>query len=104
MAVINTTCVDLSSEYGIRPVVSSSGAKLYFRREARGLNYDAISLTENDDYCSDRNPRTDYLFGKSGDTIYYKFEGDTLHLFVGTPAKVPPSYSRKIVVVQHKLR
>lgn len=102
--VVNFACPDMSSSYGLFIVESPSGERLYFRREARGLNYDALSLSANPDYCSEPNAENDFIFVGLGPThLFYKFEDDELHLYLVNVAKTPDKFSGKTKVIQHQL-
>lgn len=43
MQGITTSSCIFDSKYGLVTIESPSGEKFYFRREARGLNYDSLS-------------------------------------------------------------
>lgn len=93
-----------SAVYGLKLIESPSGEKFYFRREARGFNYDLLSLSKNSDYCSKPNGNTDIIFEGLGPIIlFYKFENNELHLYLSRAVKVPVNFSDKVSVIQHDL-
>jgi hypothetical protein len=58
----------------------------YFKREVRGItgNYDVIAISTNNDPCKSYDEKMDYRiysYDKFGNYIYYKMEGDKLHLY-----------------------
>ena len=75
-ALIYFTFPDLSSQYGMT-TISVDGKQLYFKRETRGLNYDTIVLSPNNNYCSEYNPETDFRFPTLDTIIYYKVSSRT---------------------------
>ncbi len=103
LVMTNSACPDMSSSYGLFVVESPNGEKLYFRREARGLNYDSLSLSQNQDYCSEPDASSDFIFAESATTLFYKFEGNELHIYLTVLAKTPSNFSAETKVVQHKL-
>ena|SRR5215216_4043837 len=104
MAMLNFGCADLFSQYGMRMVESPSGEKLYFRREARGLNFDSLVLTKNPDHCREPDPSHDIVFFGLGPIhVFYKFEENRLHLYLTNLVDVPDKFSDKTQIVQHKL-
>lgn len=104
ITVMNFGCSDLSSQYGMREVKSPSGEAFYFRREARGLNFDSLSLTKNSDHCREPDPATDIIFSGLGPVqLFYKFVDNELHLYLSIPVKVPNKFSEETKIVQHEL-
>lgn len=92
-----------SSLYGRVAIKSPNGEELFFREEARGLSFDQISLSTNKNYCSAPNPSSDIIFQGDGVPLFYKFEGESLHLYTVEPLKVPENFSSKIKIVVHQL-
>ena len=82
---------DLSSQYGKVEVVVN-GKPLYFRREARGLNFDERILSPNGDICAGYNPELDIRFSSIDATIYYRIEAEALVLLEGNPPSFPSKY------------
>ena len=94
----------MSDDYGVQLIQSPNGEKLYFRRDTRGLNYDSLSLSRNSNYCAEPDPNEAVIFNGHGDQpVFYKFEGNTLHIFDGGYIKMPPHFSDKVSVVVHKI-
>lgn len=110
-AIIIYNMPDFSSVYGIAKI-SVSGRQLYFKREARGLNYDSVVLSANDNFCDKYNPESDFRFTTADPVIYYKIDSDTLYLLSGNPASggsehkpddyvvAAESFSVKVVIVR----
>ena len=96
-------CVDMSSIHGFFVLEAPNGEKLYFRREAWGLNDDHLSLTTNNNVCSKPDPATDVIFVTHGTTVFYKFEGTVVHIYNTSMPEMPKDFSEKITVVPHKL-
>jgi hypothetical protein len=104
MAMLNLGCQDLSSQYGMREVRSPNGEVFYFRREARGLNFDSLALTKSRDYCREPDPSTDIVFSGLGPVyLFYKFNGNELHLYLSVPVKVPDTFADRTKIIQHEL-
>jgi hypothetical protein len=104
IAMLNFGCSIQSSQYGMLMVESPAGEKLYFRREARGLNFDSLALTKNPDHCREPDPSTDIVFKERGPIIlFYKFQDDELHLYVSIPTNVLDKFLKKTKIVQHEL-
>jgi hypothetical protein len=77
---------DFSSQYAIASVKLPTGQQIYFKREVRGItgNYDVIAISTNNDPCKSYDEKMDYRiysYDKFGNYIYYKMEGDKLHLY-----------------------
>ena len=80
-----------SSQYGKVEIVVKS-KPLYFRREARGLNFDEVILSPNADVCAEYNPELDIRFTSIDTTIYYRIQDETLVLLEGNPPSFPSGY------------
>ncbi len=100
---IPTSSCIFDSKYGLTAIESPSGEKFYFRREVRGLNYDSLSLSTSSDYCSEPDPSNAFIFHIIQPTVFYKFEGNELHLYTTAPTETPPNFSDKTKVIQHDL-
>jgi hypothetical protein len=103
VAVMTISCVDFAPQYGLRKLNLPSGEVYYFRREARGLNFDSLSLVTSSDHCREPNPGTDIIFKGLGPLhLFYRFSDDEMHLYLTTRIEVPPDFS-KTKIVQHEL-
>src|SRR5689334_10162376 len=92
------------TEYGVSPIKSPGGEILYFRREVRGRNFDALSLSKNPNYCSKPDPDEAIIFRGMGPfTVFYKFVGDELHLYSIEELKVPRHFSERVKVIIHNV-
>lgn len=96
-------CHNLSPHYGVMSLAVPNGQYLYFKREVRGLNYDVVVLSTDNDYCKEPNASSDYVFASDPLPMYYKLENGTLSLFLTSPAAIPKIFQSSIKVVQHQL-
>ncbi len=81
-------------KYGITEVKIAGKQPLYFKSEVRGMNYDVLCLSTNEDPCAGADSKYDYVFSNfGGERIYYKIENDSLVLF-DTWTKTPPDKGR----------
>lgn len=72
------------SKYGQVVIEYPNGKKLFLRREARGLNYDQLSLSDSANYCTQPDPSKALIFNTLGSgayPVFYKFENGELRLF-----------------------
>ena len=94
---------NFSSEYAIAKLELPNGKTIYFKREARGItgNYDVLAISANGDPCASANRDTDYRISEC-ESIYYKLEGDTLHLYYAT-AGDPPAKNFPVKVVNNEI-
>jgi hypothetical protein len=101
---VTSSCADLSPEYGIVNLKITPSQEVFFKREVRGQNYDALVLSPSKDLCSEPNPRSDYIFKSQGPhRIYYKVEDGTLILFLTIAAPLLEEGAFPIRVVQNKM-
>lgn len=73
-----------ASQYGLVEIDYPNGKKLYLRREARGLNYDQLSLSDSANYCSQPDPSKALIFtglGSGAFSVFYKIENGDLHIY-----------------------
>ena len=94
---------DMSPEYSVSSVRLTSGREIFFKREVRGVtgNYDVIAISADGNPCRSYDPQTDYCICTSTDRVYYKAEGDTLHLFYSTSTSAPERFPFQIIVENH---
>lgn len=91
-------------EYGVSEIKSPGGETLYFRREVKGRNYDALSLSKDPDYCSEPDPNEALIFRGMGPiTIYYEFKGEELHLYSAGETNKPRNFSERVKLVVHDI-
>jgi hypothetical protein len=93
----------LSHQYGVIILTVSNDQDMYFKREVRGLNYDVMVLSTDDDYCREADASSDYVFASDPLPMYYQLEDGTLSLYLTSPAAVPENFQSPIRVVQHQL-
>lgn len=89
--------------YGNVPLTAPSGEKIYFRREVRGRNFDEVILSPNPEPCVPPDSAGDLIFPDSDPTIYFKFEGQVLHLYPSVLAPEPSQAKFATRIVQHFL-
>jgi len=96
---------DLSPEYSVSSIRLSNGREIFFKREVRGItgSYDAIAISADGDPCHSYDRQTDYCICTSTDRVYYKAEGDTLHLFYSTSTSAPERFPFQIIVEKHEV-
>ena len=99
-----TTCVPgLSPAYGIVKV-KVGDREVYFKREARGLSYEALVISPNDSFCGMPDPKSDYIFREQGPLrLYYKVDNNALVLYGTSNATQPEAKNFPVNVVQHEL-
>jgi hypothetical protein len=103
-AMCGSKCTNtINTTNGILGLTTTLGKKIYFKREIRGRNFDEIALSGNGDLCSKPTPQRDFIFPESSPTIFFKFEGETLHLYLSALAQEPRESSIKINIMQHFL-
>ena len=95
---------DFAAEYAIAKLDLPNGRTVFFKREVRGINgnYDVVAISSNGDACVSVNKDTDYCICSGSESIYYKLEGDTLHLYYAT-ANHAPAKQFPIKVVNHEV-
>lgn len=91
-------------DYGLLKIQAPNGEEFYFRREARGLNYDALSLSKDSNVCAKPDPDNALIFRSVGPVeVFYRFEGNDLHLYKMSPVDVPKNFSNTIKLVLHDI-
>lgn len=92
------------ADYGTLRIEAPNGEEFYFRREMRGLNYDALSLSKDSNFCSKPNPDNALIFRSLGPVIvFYRFKGNELHLYKMSEVDVPKNFSNTIKLVLHDI-
>ena len=96
---------DFSPEFAIASVKLSSGQILYFKREVRGINgnYDVIVISANSDPCASADDKADYRLCSGREDVYYKLDGDTLHLYGSTVCGAPTQFPLQLKVEDHEI-
>jgi hypothetical protein len=95
---------DLSPSYGRVGVRVSDNAEVFFKREVRGLNYDALVISPSDRLCGMPKAKTDYVFTGMGPfDVYFKVENGGLILFTHYAATPPEGSPFPVRVVQNAL-
>src|SRR5215468_1673470 len=96
---------DLSPEYSVSSIRLSNGREIFFKREVRGItgSYDVIAISADGNPCRSYDPQTEYCICTSTDRVYYKAEGDTLHLFYSTTTGTPERFPFRVTVENHEV-
>ena len=96
---------DFAPEYTIAKLDLLNGRSVFFKREVRGINgnYDVIAISPNGEPCVSVNDDTDYCICSGSEYVYYKLEGDTLHLYYATANHAPATHEFPIKVVNHEV-
>src|SRR5262245_16096744 len=96
---------DLSPQYSVSSIRLTSGREIFFKREVRGVtgSYDVIAISADGNPCRSYDPQTDYCICTGTDRVYYKAEGDTLHLFYSTSTSAPKSFPFQVIVENHEV-
>ena len=91
------------SQYGIEGVATSDGTMVYFKREVRGANYDALWISTNPDPCRPADDSTDYVFRELGPlVVYYRAGAGVVETYL-TSSLDPPKTKPKVRVIHHVL-
>ena|SRR5260370_2409439 len=95
---------DFAPEYAISKLDLPNGKTIYFKREVRGItgNYDVLAISPNGDPCTSANRDTDYRISEC-QSVYYKVEGDTLHLYYATAGEPTSKNNFPVKVVNHEI-
>jgi hypothetical protein len=84
---------------GLYPIKLSNGSCVYLKREARGLSYDVVGLSENADPCVALNPDSDYIYSEMGPfDVYYAVSDREITLYSTSELRVPPHPSGELQV------
>ena len=96
---------EFASQYSISKLDLPNGKAIYFKREVRGItgNYDVVAISPNGDPCASVNDDTDYCICSWREYVYYKLDGDTLHLYYATADHAPTKTVFPIKVVNHEI-
>src|SRR6185369_16343361 len=90
-------------DVGMLTLNCPNGEKLYFRREVRGLNYDALALIKDEDYCAQPDPNKAIIFTSLDHDVLYKFVGNELHIYTMSDVRKGRTFSDKVSVILHTL-
>lgn len=94
---------DLSPAYGIVKVKVGE-QEVYFKREARGLSYDALVISTSDSFCGMPDPQSDYIFREQGPLrLYYKVDNNSLIIYARSRAIQPEVKKFLVNIVQKEL-
>ncbi len=92
------------SNYGLLKIQAPNGEEFFFRRQVRGWNYDALSLSKNPNHCAEPDPANALIFiGMGPIEVFYKFEGNQLHLYKMQEVNSPKDFSTDVKFVFHEL-
>ena len=80
-AMVLCSCRHWSPRFGLLTLTSSQGKDVFIRREVSGPNHDRLIISANRDVCSVADPQKDYIIDNGSDALFYRLEGETLHLY-----------------------
>ena len=103
LAMITAGCGIFGSGYGLVKIQAPNGEEFYFRREVRGLNYEALSLSTNSNVCAKPDPDKALVFHAYTPVVFYRFDGNELHLYKMSTVDVPKNFSNTIKLVLHDI-
>ena len=97
---------DFSSEYAIETVKLSTGQPIYFKREVRGINgnYDVVAISTSNDPCKSYDEKTDYCICSDRRYVYYKVEGEKIHLYGATANRSPARFPVNLKIENHEIQ
>jgi hypothetical protein len=93
----------LGPGYGFVTLRNSEGEEFYIKREVRGQNYDVVVISNNKDFCSNPNPRVDYIFRGQSNSLYFKLENNVLHLYSSAPDNSSKDNYLPVKIKQYEL-
>ena len=100
---LSSRCDEANRTFGMLELKYPNGEKVYFRREARGLNFDSLTLSRDPNHCRVPDNTSDIIFKGLGPIhLFYPFEGDNLHLYLTNPVTIPPVL-KNLNIIQHGL-
>jgi hypothetical protein len=70
-----------ASDFGERMIHLNNGNVIYLKREARGLNFDVVAVSENPNVCESANPETDLIFKYDANPLNVSQSEDKLTIF-----------------------
>lgn len=92
-----------TSTRGIHEVTMADGLPVYFKREIRGQNYDALWISLNGDPCHSFDPQVDYRFAALGPlVVYYMPESGGLITYSTTTLE-PPSRPARSLRIENRV-
>src|SRR5262249_52191032 len=96
---------DFSPEYAIETVKLPTGQTIYFKREVRGINgdHDVVAISTNGDPCKSFDEETDYCICSYRKYVYYKIEGDKIHLNYATENTIPAKFQTNQKIKNNKI-
>ena len=107
MAIFMLSChePDFAPLYAIAPVQLSTSQTIYFKREVRGItgNYNVIAISTNANPCKSYDEKNDACICTLTENVYYKLEGDTLHLYDSTATSLPEKSLFPIKIKNHEI-
>ena len=86
--------------FDIRQILVGQNS-VYFKREIRGRNYEGFSISSDGNLCNGPSPGTDFFVeGMTPGQVFYKVDGDELHIYSQSEFTPPQSGSFPVKVVQ----
>jgi YD repeat-containing protein len=98
---------DLRPQRGIVHVslgAAGSGPEVYFKREVRGLSYDVLWISAQQDPCAPAAPKKDLIFNAQGPhAVFYKIEAGKLIVYSASPVTPATEGQLSVLVESHVL-
>ena len=102
LAVMVVGCGMWSGNYGRVTIEAPNGEKFYFRRQVRG-NFEALALSADSNVCAKPDPAKALIFRAYTPVVFYRFEGNELHIYKMSTVDVPTNFSKTIRLVLHDI-
>lgn len=92
------------TQRGVLPVELPDGTHVYFKREVRGHNYDALWISADADPCRSAEPRTDYIYRAMGPLVVFYSAREAGLTTYSTTTLDKPSDAGSLHVVNYVLQ
>lgn len=92
------------SNYGVQEInFPKQQSSIYFKREVRGLNFDALWISSNRDPCYPINKDSDIVFSALNHTVFYKQTADSLYLYSTSPIDWPTNNTFVVKIIYNEI-
>ena len=93
---------DRGPRFDIRQI-SVGQRSVYFKRELGGRNYEGLSISSDGNLCNGPSPRTDFFLDSlTIGKVFYKVEGDELHIYSHIAFTPPQTDIFPVKIVQNE--
>lgn len=101
--VVLCSCQDWSPHFGLLTLKSSQGTDVFIRREVSGPNHDLLIISANGDVCTVPDPQKDYVIDNGSDALFYRLEGETLHLYGTGSREIKGEFRLPVTLQYHEI-